>query len=128
MNAVWKYGLLTLTVAALVGSACLVPAGAEEDESSGLSLDGLAAQMVKAKITLSAACDTAAKAAKGQAFAAEFEVEDGTVLYDVLVLVPGTPPKLFEVEIDAVTGKVIEIEEEGIDDEDEDEDEGGDDD
>ena len=122
MKATWNYGLLIVTAVALVVGLGFAPAGAEEDESPGLTLDGLAAQLAKAKVTLTAACDTAAKAAKGTAFAAEFEAEDGKILYDVYVLVPGTPPKLFEVEVDAVTGKVIEIEEEGLDDDDDDED------
>ena len=116
-----------LLVAGLALTAGLAPLRAEEDDEEDFSLDGLAAELAKAKITLSAACDTAAKAAKGTAFAAKLEVEDGTVLYEVYVLVPGTPPKLFEVEVDAVSGKVIEIEEEGSDDEDEDDDDGDDD-
>ena len=129
MNAFLMYGLTIVALVALVGGASLAPAGAEEDDDGQLSLDGVAAHLAKAKITLATACDTAAKAAKGQAFAAEFEVEGDVVLYDVFVLVPGTPPKLFEVEIDAVTGKVIEIEEEGLDeDEDDDDHEGEDDD
>lgn len=135
MNAPWKYGLLVLTLAALVMGAWLVPAGAGEDEDGDedtpLSLADVASHLSNAKVSLSTACDTAAKAAKGTAFAAEFEVEGGKVLYDVLVLVPGTPPKLFEVEVDAVTGKVMEIEQENGDDDegdDDDDDEGGDDD
>ena len=130
MSTFWKYGLLIVTLAALVIGAWHVSAGADEDEDGDLSLEALATAIAKAKITLSTACDTAAKAAKGQAFAAELEVEDGKVLYDVFVLVPGAPPKLFEVEVDAVTGEVIEIEEEkvGGDDDDDDDDDGDDDD
>ncbi len=120
MNGIWKYGLLIATVAGLVVGAWLLPAGAEEEEEPGTTLDWLATQLAKTKISLSAASDTAAKAAKGTAFAAGFEVEDGTPLYDILVLVPGTPPKLYEVEINAVTGKVVEVEEEGLDDDDDD--------
>ena len=127
MNATWKYGLLIATVAALVVGLGYGPAGAEDDEGPEMTLDGLAAKLAKAKVTLTAACDTAAKAAKGTAFAAEFEAENGKILYDVYVLVPGTPPKLFEVEVDAVTGKVIEIEEEGLDDDDDDDDDDHDD-
>lgn len=126
MNAFLKYGLAIVAIVALVGGASI--AGAEEDDDGKLSLDGLAAELAKAQITLSAACKTAEDAAKGKAFAAEFEVEDGKVLYDVFVLVPGTPPKLFEVEVDAVTGKVIEIEEEGDDDDGDDDEEEDDDD
>ena len=125
MSMLLKTGFLLVAVLAL--TAGLAPLRAEEDDEEDFSLDGLAAELAKAKITLSAACDTAAKAAKGTAFAAKLEVEDGTVLYEVYVLVPGTPPKLFEVEVDAVSGKVIEIEEEGSDDEDEDDDDGDDD-
>lgn len=120
MNTYLKHGLAIVALVALLVGASL--AGAEEDGDGTLSLDGLAAELAKAQITLSAACKTAEDAAKGKAFAAEFEVEDGKVLYDVFVLVPGTPPKLFEVEVDAVTGKVIEIEEESLVDEDDEED------
>jgi len=130
MHTLLKTGLLLVAVLALTSG--LAPLRAEEDDDGHFSLDRLAAELAKAKVTLSVACDTAAKAAKGTAFAAKLEVEDGEVLYEVYVLVPGTPPRLFEVEVDAVTGKVIEMEEEGPgagdDDEGEDDDDDGDDD
>ena len=121
MPNLWKPGVLLALTGALLLGVALAPAGADEDDD--VSLEHLATELAKVKVTLSAACDAAAKAAKGQAFAAQLEVEDDAVLYEVYVLVPGTPPKLFEVEIDAVTGKVIEIEEEDLDDEDDDDDE-----
>jgi uncharacterized membrane protein YkoI len=125
MNTMWKYALLFTTLAALVLGAWLVPASAEEDDDDGddaqMTVEALAAQMAKVKIPLATAVTTAEKAAKGKAFEAELEVEDGAPLYSVYVFVPGTAPKLFEVEVDAVTGKVKEMEEKKGDEDDEDE-------
>ncbi len=45
MNAIWKYGTFLLTVAALVMCAWLVPAGAEEDEDGGFSLEAVATEL-----------------------------------------------------------------------------------
>ena len=67
-------------------------------------------------LSMSQAIDAALKKVDGKALHCEIELEDGKALYEVKVFSNG---KVYEVEIDAATGAVVEVEE---DDEDDDED------
>ncbi|HXG62401.1 MAG TPA: PepSY domain-containing protein [Planctomycetota bacterium] len=72
-----------------------------------------------AKISLAKGIEIATKRVPGQATDVELEFEDGRAVLEVEVFADG---KVFEVEIDAQTGQVLEVEEE-----DDDEGEGDDD-
>ena len=71
--------------------------------------------------TLAAAIESALKKVPGgEALAAEIEIENGKPLIEVKIFSHG---KLYEVEVDATTGAVLEVEQEDDDDDDDDEDE-----
>lgn len=74
--------------------------------------------LAAAKISLAKAIEIATKRVPGKATDVELEFEDGRAVLEVEVFADG---KVFEVEIDAETGQVLEVEEE-------DDDEGEDDD
>jgi len=77
----------------------------DEDEDEQAETDA-----AKAKITLSQAIATALKEVPGgKAFEAETEREDGKLVFEIELL---SGDKVMEVEIDAMTGKVLEVEEE----------------
>jgi uncharacterized membrane protein YkoI len=65
------------------------------------------------KISLATAIETALAKVKGRALNAETEIENGKALIEVTIVSDG---KVWEVEIDAVTGAVIEVEQEDDDD------------
>jgi uncharacterized membrane protein YkoI len=69
------------------------------------------------KVALGDAIDTALAKVPGKALSAEAEFDDGKAVYEVMILSDG---KMVEVEIDATTGAILEVEQE--DDEDDDED------
>jgi len=76
--------------------------------------------------TLTAAIESALKKVPGgEALAAEIEVENGKALIDVKIFSNG---KLYEVEIDATTGAVLEVEQDDDEDDDDEEDDGDEDD
>lgn len=77
----------------------------EEDEDEQAETDA-----AKAKITLSQAIAAALKEVPdGKAFEAETEREDGKLVFEIELL---SGEKVMEVEVDAMTGKVLEVEEE----------------
>jgi uncharacterized membrane protein YkoI len=71
------------------------------------------------KLTMSQAIDAALKKVDGKALHCGIELEDGQAVFEVKVFSNG---KLYEVEIDAATGAVIEVEEDDDDDDEEDDD------
>ena len=75
-------------------------------------------------LSMSQAIDAALKKVDGKALHCEIELENGKALYEVKVFSNG---KLYEVEIDATTGAVIEVEEDDDDEDDADDDDGDDD-
>lgn len=80
------------------------------------------------KTSIASAIEIALKKVPGQAYRASLVLEKKTSMYEVLVLSDG---KRFEVEVNAATGEIIEVEQEDDDDDDDDEeddDEDGDDD
>lgn len=72
-----------------------------------------------AKVGLAKAIEIAAKRVPGKATDVELEFEDGKAVLEVEVFADG---KVFEVEIDAETGQVLEVEEEDDDEGEEDDD------
>jgi hypothetical protein len=62
------------------------------------------------RITESEAKDIAVKKVKGEVVGVILENDDGKAVYEVIVKSAGT---VYEVEIDANTGKVLEVEKEG---------------
>ncbi len=79
-----------------------------------------AAEMAKisrilAKTDLKAAIDAAEKAAKGRAFAAELELEGSQFFYEVTVLTTGDKPRVMEVMVNTIDGRVVRVEEEDWD-------------
>lgn len=106
---------LTLALTAVTAvTAWGAPATVQPDQTGvGLLADGAR----RARFTLAEACSIARQAVPGVVVSAELEVErDGSDLeieYEVLILKDGT---LHEVEVDAVTGVVIEIEAAGDED------------
>ena len=118
--------LLVLALLAVATAGLVLPRAsvlAEEDDDASPSAAQLSQALAQAKITLDTAVKTAATNAKGVACEAEFEMDDGKPVFEVLVVatVDGTP-QLFEVEIDAVTGKVLETERVGAHDDEGDDD------
>lgn len=113
----------------IVAGLALSPAVAEDDTPAS-QVDQLAKVVAKANVSLAAATVTALKHEKvktGTAVAAKIELEDGKPVWEIYILVPGTPARLAEVEVDGATGKIIEVEfedeeDEGDDEEDEDDD------
>lgn len=84
----------------------------EKDEKDGEHEDEQAETDIaaKGKITLSQAIATALKQVPGgKAFEAETEREDGKLIFEIELL---AGDKAMVVEIDAMTGKVLEVEEE----------------
>lgn len=69
-----------------------------------------------AKIGLDQAVKTAKDQVGGKFLAAELEGDDGILVWEVVIISP--KKAVMEVEIDAATGKILEIEEEGCGEED----------
>lgn len=65
----------------------------------------------KTSISEKQAKDIALQKIKGKVLAVEREKEDGKIYYEVKILT--SEKVLFEVEIDARTGKIVEVEKEG---------------
>ncbi|HEX7899045.1 MAG TPA: PepSY domain-containing protein [Planctomycetota bacterium] len=85
-----------------------------------------AALLASAKVSLAKGIEIALKKVPGKPVTAEMEVENGKPVIEVKVLADG---KVFEVEVDAVSGAVLEVEEDDDEDDDDDDDaEDGDDD
>jgi uncharacterized membrane protein YkoI len=110
--------LLVLALVVTIGA----PAANAEDGAVKGRIAAVKKALSLTKISLETAVATAAKKANGTAFATDFEVEDGVPVFEVIVYVDGDAPHLVEVEIDAVTGKVLETEIVGQDDADDDDD------
>ena len=127
-NAHKTIGLLggLLLVALLVVSP---PAGAEDDEGTNRMAE--LSKLLDGAIPLTKAIETALKhktCARGQAVAAKIDSEDGKPVWEVYVVVGGDTPRIAEVEIDAKTGEILEVEFEDGDEEEEDDSEEGTDD
>ena len=123
--------LLTLTALAALLALGLVfqlPQVAAEDEDEGTTAAELIVLMKDVKVTLEDAVKAAKAKTGGTALDAEFEIDDDGAVFEVLLLVAKDTPHFVEVEIDARTGKVLEVENHGPNGEDDDDDEGDDDD
>lgn len=88
-------------VAALAGTAFATT----NVENDALAVTG-------AKVSLTQAVTIAEQHLKGRAASAEFEQSSGRLLYEVEVV---AGPKVFEVEVDGMTGKVGKISEDSND-------------
>jgi uncharacterized membrane protein YkoI len=80
--------------------------------------------LAKAKVALPKAIEIAVKKVSGKAVGGDLEIENGVPVYEVEVFADGV---LYEVEVDGITGDVLEVDQED-DDDGEDDDEDGDDD
>lgn len=97
----WRVASVLIGLLFVAGPAW---AGADEEKEHG----GPQAAIAVAKVSIVQAIETAMKEVKdGKPFEAELEMEEGNPQYDVKVMVGD---ECFEVEIDAVTGKVLEVE------------------
>ena len=82
----------------------------EDEDEEAEEMAEIKEALAAAKITLGQALDIAGREVKGGlAYEAELEMEDGKPVYEVELVADG---KFKEVEIDAVTGKVLEVEDE----------------
>ena len=132
-----KRAWIAALVAGLAG--CAAPA-AQTDREQTMSPPGTSAKECPAmtlkhkspapaklaaacKVTLSQAVETAVKKVTGQALNAVIELEDGKATIEVTIFSNG---KVYEVEIDATTGAVLEVEQEDDDDDGDDDDGDGD--
>ncbi len=68
--------------------------------------------VIGAKVSLTQAVTIAEQHLKGRAASAEFEQSSGRLLYEIEVV---AGPKVFEVEVDGMTGKVGKISEDSND-------------
>lgn len=115
--------LIAMPSAVQAEDAATAPAA---DADAGLARLGKV--LIGTKGKLAAAISTAEREGGGIAFGAKVEVEKGRTIYEVFIYVEGEAAKVREVEIDATTGKVLEIEDADGDDDDDEEDENDDDD
>jgi len=126
--------LLTLTalVALLaVGILFQLPQVAAEDGEEGTTAAQLATLMADLNVSLEDAVKTAKAKTGGTAVEAEFEFEDSEVVYGIVLLMTKDTAHFVKVEVDAKTGKVLEVENlgaNGDDDDEADDDEGNDED
>lgn len=127
----WTSLSLAALLVSLLAAASALPLVAEEDEETDVGAQ-VAAILGRVKVSLAEAATAAEKATKGRAVSAELEIEPDELAYEVVVVILADKEVMLkEVEIDAVTGKVLEVEDlEADDDESDDEsddDESGDD-
>jgi uncharacterized membrane protein YkoI len=112
----------TLRVLVLVAAAAMTA-------SASIGIDSLGgkkkAEPPRVKLSRTDAMAAATAKIGGTALRAKLTVERRVSLYEVMVRKDG---KLFEVEVDASTGRIIQVEQEDDDDDDDDEDEDDDDD
>ncbi len=121
-----KYTLLTglaLVVVLIAGAFLVLPTAVQADDQADAGLAKLGRAVAGTQGKLAAAIKKAES--KGIPFGAKIEVEDGRTVYEVFVYVEGDEAKVLEVEIDAATGEILEVEDA---DDDDDEHEDGDDD
>lgn len=118
---------LLAVIAVATTLALSLPARSEE-EGGRHGAAKIAALLEQAKITLTDAVKAAETKTGGKAVAAGLELDDEGLVFEVLVVVAGDVPALFEVEVDAKTGKILEVEGEDDDDADDDDDEDDEDD
>jgi len=128
-----RYLLLAFLLASgvLLTMALPFPAAASDDDGLDAKAAKLAPLVRDAKVTLRDALTRAEKQVPGgKVVSAELELDDGKLMYEVWLLVPGEQPKLVEVEICAKTGTVLADDDQDDDDDDGDdgEDDGDDDD
>jgi len=117
MNAFWKTVLGVSAVCVLAGLLAFGPTAASgEDDDGGSKIEGLAKLVKSLKVTLGAAVDTAVKKTGGTALEADIEIEDGKPVFEVKLFVGGDKPHVVEIDVDAVTGKILEDDNEGDDD------------
>jgi len=90
---------------AITGKVLKVAAESTEDKRASEAAKATA----RAKLTLAEAVKAATKEYKGMPFKAEFEAEGGTIICEVQLVVDH---EFLEVEVDAMTGKVLESEKE----------------
>lgn len=94
-------------------SACLVGVAAIAGTAfATTNVENDAHAVIGAKVPLSQAVTIAEQHLKGRAASAEFEQSSGKLLYEVEVV---AGPKVFEVEVDGMTGRVGKISEDSID-------------
>ena len=125
----WKI----LTVIVLLAGIALLglsrPAHTEEQEGSPALAAKISELLDQAKIGLADAVIKAEARVGGKACAAQMELDDEGLIFEVLVVKKGETVRLYEVEIDAKTGEFLaDDDEDGDDDDDDDDDDDGDDD
>ena len=107
-------GALIVILAGLVSLAILAEAGRADGSRRA---ERIAEALKNVKITLDDAVKAATAQVQGTAIKAELEVEPDEVAFEVVILVAGDKPKLVEVEVDPVSGKILEVEDEDEEDE-----------
>lgn len=121
--------MAALALAAAVALAPVVTAEDDDGDDDELTIETVVEALGKAKLTLTDAVGIAVTKTGGQAVAAGFELEGEAALFEVLLYIAGDDAHFVEVEVDAASGKILEIEREDLDDEDaDDEEDDGDDD
>ena len=124
-----KYTLLTglaLVVVLIAGAFLVLPTAVQADDQTDAGLAKLGRAVAGTQGKLAAAIKKAET--KGIPFGATIEMEDGRTVYEVFVYVAGDTARVLEVEIDAATGEILEVEDADDDEDDEDDDEGHEDD
>ena len=101
MNRNQKASFAIIAVAAIAGTAYATT-----------TIENDAQLAVHAKTSLGQAVAIAEQHAKGRAARAEIEQSDKGLVYEVEVV---AGPKVFDIEIDATTGEVIKVSEDGND-------------
>jgi uncharacterized membrane protein YkoI len=94
--------------------------------TTGVFMGAVTAQtaQAEAEVSLQQAIEIALLEVPGTVEEAELESEDGALVYEIEIL--GADNQMFEVEIAAATGAVIEVEAEDADDDDDEDDDKGD--
>ena len=109
---------LALVAVLVAGGLIAIPLTVQAEDDDTDSLAALGKILAGTKGKLAKAIATAEAKGAGIAFEAEVEVENGRTIYEVLVYVGGDEAKVLEIEIDAATGEVLEVENAADDDDD----------
>ena len=106
-----RFGISAFVLAVLIGAGLIVTGPAWSDKKGKHEEEGNVAEMAKeAKVTVDQAIKTATEKVQGTVVEAELEKKHGKTVWEVEVV--GADGKTSEVHIDAMTGTVIDVEDE----------------